>query len=139
MNNPSRAAVDARKARFKPGCRVELVNMDDPHTNLKPGDRGNVQMVDSIGTVHIQWDNGSTLGAAYGVDAIRLLAPPVGKAVTEQILAIRGTGTTNMFDANAVLRIALDSGFLELVDFIITDSKGYSNFILTGGRDGGDE
>ena len=24
MTNPSRAAIDARKARFKPGCRVEL-------------------------------------------------------------------------------------------------------------------
>ena len=42
MNNPSKAIVEARKARFIPGSRVELVSMADPYTSLKPGDRGEV-------------------------------------------------------------------------------------------------
>ena len=138
MNNPSRAAIDARKARFKPGCRVELVSMTDPYTNLKPGDRGWVDHVDDIGTVFVNWDNGSTLGAAYGADDIRLLPTPVSDTVKEQMLAIRATGEVNMFDTNRVQRIAFDRDFYELVDFIETDRKAYSNFILTGGRDGGD-
>ena len=50
---------------------VELVFMNDPYTILKPGDQGTVIAVDDVGTVHIAWDRGSSLGAAYGEDRIR--------------------------------------------------------------------
>jgi Domain of unknown function (DUF4314) len=42
--------------------RVELIHTTDQHTNLKPGDQGKISFVDATGTVHIKWDNGSTLG-----------------------------------------------------------------------------
>jgi len=32
------AALEARKAWYRPGYRVELVRMSDPFTSLKPGD-----------------------------------------------------------------------------------------------------
>jgi len=68
----SKAALEARKTRYKRGTRVELVSMDDPYdATLKPGDRGSVMAVDSTGTVHVSWDNGSTLGLVYGVDEIK--------------------------------------------------------------------
>ena len=70
---PSKAAVEARKARYTPGSRVELVSMDDPYTRLKPGDQGTVTYVDSIGTVFVDWDSGSNLGVAYGTDQIKKL------------------------------------------------------------------
>jgi len=47
---PSRAVVEARQERYKPGTRVELVSMDDPHTKLRPGSQGTVSCVDDIGT-----------------------------------------------------------------------------------------
>lgn len=70
-NFPSRAIVEARKACYTTGCRVELVSMDDPYTKLKPGDQGTVSFVDDTGTVFVAWDSGSSLGAVYGVDHIR--------------------------------------------------------------------
>ena len=54
------------------------------------------------------------------------------KKVKEQILKIRDTGLTNMFDVNAVHRIAFELDFYELVDFIETDRKAYVNFIMYG-------
>ena len=45
--------------------------MDDPYTKLQPGDQGTVRCVDSIGTVFVDWDCGSGLGIAYGVDHIK--------------------------------------------------------------------
>ena len=45
--------------------------MDDPYARLRPGDQGTGVAVDDLGTVHIDWDNGSGLGAAYGADVIR--------------------------------------------------------------------
>ena len=52
--------------------------------------------------------------------------------VRKQILAIRETGITNMFDVAAVQRIANDMGFYELVLFLEENRKEYAHFILTG-------
>ena len=52
--------------------------------------------------------------------------------IKEQILAVRQTALTNMFDLNAVQRIACDMDFFELVCFIEEDKAAYVRFILTG-------
>ena len=57
------------KSIYTVGCRVVLIEMDDPHAPPK-GTKGTVTTVDDIGTVHVNWDNGSTLGAVYGEDKI---------------------------------------------------------------------
>ena len=58
------------REKYPTGTRVELVHMDDPYTSLTTGDKGTVRFVDDIGTIHISWDCGSSLGAVYGVDII---------------------------------------------------------------------
>lgn len=52
--------------------------------------------------------------------------------IKEQILVIRNTGITNMFDVIAVQKIAFEMGFYELVDFLETDRKAYVDFIIYG-------
>ena len=52
--------------------------------------------------------------------------------IKEQLLTVRETGLTNMFDLNAVHRIAYDMDFFELVDFIEDNKAAYVRFILTG-------
>lgn len=52
--------------------------------------------------------------------------------IKEQLLTVRETGLTNMFDLNAVQRIAYDMDFFELVDFIEENKAAYVRFILTG-------
>lgn len=72
MNNfPPRATVENLKAQYPKGTRVELVNMQDPYTYIAPGTQGTVEAVDDIGTVHVKWDDGHRIGAAYGADKIR--------------------------------------------------------------------
>lgn len=44
------------------GDRIRLVYTPDPHTRLRPGAEGTVADVDSTGTVHVDWDDGSQLG-----------------------------------------------------------------------------
>ena len=50
----------------------------------------------------------------------------------EQILAIRDTGETNMFDTARVQRTAYDRGFYGLVLFLEEHKKECAHFILTG-------
>ena len=52
--------------------------------------------------------------------------------VKEQILAIRDTGLTNMFDIPMVQRLAYDRGYYELVTYLEDHRKEYAHFILTG-------
>lgn len=52
--------------------------------------------------------------------------------IKEQILVIRNTGITNMFDVIAVQRIAFEMDFYELVDFLENNRKAYANFIMFG-------
>lgn len=61
------------KKIYPKGTRVELVYMDDPYTKLTPGLKGTVQFIDDMGTIFIDWDNGSGLGVVYGVDRIRII------------------------------------------------------------------
>lgn len=52
--------------------------------------------------------------------------------VRKQILAIRDTGLTNMFDVTTVQRIANDMDFYELVVYLEENCKEYAHFILIG-------
>lgn len=52
--------------------------------------------------------------------------------IKKQIIAIRDTGLTNMFDTNTVQRLAYERNFYELVVFIEENRKEYVHFILYG-------
>ena len=54
------------------------------------------------------------------------------ETIKDQILAIRDTGRTNMFDVNAVQRLAYERDFYELVVYLEENRKEYVHFILTG-------
>ena len=57
------------KDLYPAGTKVKLVEMND--IQAPPiGTLGTVMYVDDIGTIHIKWDNGSTLGAAYPEDRV---------------------------------------------------------------------
>jgi len=50
--------------------------------------------------------------------------------IRDQILQVRDTGRTNMFDSAQVQAIANQMGFHELVIFIEEHPKEYINFII---------
>jgi hypothetical protein len=127
---PSKAAVEAHKAHFTKGARVELVSMNDSYRQMPPGLQGTVDFVDDTGTVFVDWDNGSSLGAVYGEDEIRLLSKV--ELVKWQCRMVAKTGRTNMFDSKAAFEIALEMGFDELANLIFMNTKAYSTLIFTG-------
>lgn len=48
------------------GKRIRLTYTNDPYTNLRQGDEGEVTFVDDTGTVFASWDSGSRLGLNAG-------------------------------------------------------------------------
>ena len=67
----SREELAALRKAYQPGTEVELVQMDDPYCDMPVGLRGWVAFVDDSGSIHVDWQNGSSLAAVYGVDSIR--------------------------------------------------------------------
>ena len=43
------------------------------NTKLKPGDQGTVTYVDALGTIFVDWDNGSKLGLIHGEYVFRII------------------------------------------------------------------
>ena len=56
---------------YAPGTEVELVHMNDFYREMPPGLCGVVTCVDDIGTIFVNWRNGSTLGVVFGEDECR--------------------------------------------------------------------
>lgn len=54
------------------------------------------------------------------------------RKVKEQILAVRATSETNMFDIHMVQHIANREGFYELLVYLEEHRREYAHFILTG-------
>ena len=116
---------------YPAGTRVELVRMDD--IQAPPiGTKGTVYGVDDAGSILVKWDNGSGLNVAYGVDSCRKMVSTMTDLIRKQILAIRDTGETNMFDTVHVQRMAYEHGYYELVLFLEEHKREYARFILTG-------
>ena len=72
------------RLNYPPGTRLELISMDDPHA-IPPGSRGTVDHVDDMGTIHMRWDSGRSLGIVPGEDSFRKLTTE--ELVAEQELA----------------------------------------------------
>ena len=63
-----RNLVQRMKEQYPAGTRIELDYMGDDPRPIEPGTRGTVRVVDDMGTVHCDFDNGRRLGLVPGED-----------------------------------------------------------------------
>ena len=68
--NPDKEALEKLRNDYPEGCRVQLVQMNDEFAP-RIGTYGTVTCVDDMGTIHVAWENGSSLGVVYGIDICR--------------------------------------------------------------------
>ena len=66
--------VQRMKDQFPPGTRIELDFMCDDPRPIPPGTKGTVRIVDDIGTVHCNFDNGKRLGLIPGEDSFHAIS-----------------------------------------------------------------
>lgn len=125
----SKTVARLRK-EYPAGSRVRLLEMND--IQAPPvGTEATVRGVDDAGHILVSWDSGGSLNLIPGVDKFEK-APTMTDKVRDQILAVRATARTNMFDTSVVQYIAHEMQFYELVVFIEEHKELYSQFILTG-------
>ena len=61
------------KKAYPAGTRIRLIHMDDPYSPIPDGTTGTVAYVDDIGTLHMKWDNGRSLGICPDVDSFEVI------------------------------------------------------------------
>ena len=76
--------LEALRERYPQGCRVELIKMDDPYREMPPGLKGVVTGVDDSGSIHVNWQNGSSLAVVFGEDECRKIED--GEVTVEELL-----------------------------------------------------
>lgn len=61
------------KDNYPPGTRLVLLQMGDDPRPVEPNTRGTVSVVDDMGTLHCNFDNGRQLGLVPREDSFRRL------------------------------------------------------------------
>lgn len=64
------AKVQMYKESYPKGTRLELIYMEDSQA-VPSGTKGTVVCVDDMGTIHMKWDNGRTLGLIPESDSFK--------------------------------------------------------------------
>lgn len=59
--------------KYKAGTKVRLISMDDPQAQ-KAGTIGTITDVDGIGSIHVHWENGSSLALITEIDKFEILS-----------------------------------------------------------------
>ena len=72
MGIPNRMIIENLRKKFPVGTRVILMRMNDRQAPPL-GTKGTVTGVDDIGSIMVDWDNGSGLNVVYGEDLCRKL------------------------------------------------------------------
>lgn len=65
-------ALEKLRKMYPIGAKVELVKMDDAQAP-PVGTMGVVEFIDDMGTIHVEWENGSSLGVVYGEDLCKVI------------------------------------------------------------------
>ncbi len=66
--------VEYTKKRYPPGTRIELDSMGDDPRPVASGTKGTVRVVDDMGTVHCDFDNGRRMGLIPGEDSFHIIS-----------------------------------------------------------------
>ena len=81
----NKAKVEATKARYSVGTRIELISLCNDERDMPTGLRGTVVGVDDQPSLLMEWDSGRSLSLLPGEDSFRKLSPEEIQAENQEI------------------------------------------------------
>lgn len=68
MKELRKEQLEFLREQYPEGSRIRLRELNDPYRKMEPGSEGTLICIDSLGTFHVAWDDGSNLGLVIGED-----------------------------------------------------------------------
>ena len=65
--------IEYLKEHYPKGTRIQLDSMGDDPRPIEPGTMGTVRLVDDMGTIHCNFDNGRRIGIIPGEDCFHIV------------------------------------------------------------------
>lgn len=73
MQFPSKAYLEQLRKDYPAGTKIQLISMRDEKYPVLPGTVGEVTHIDDMGSIHMKWQNGSSLALIPEVDSFRVV------------------------------------------------------------------
>ena len=71
MKFPNKEYLEQLRKRYPVGTKIQLISMRDEKYPILPGTIGEVTHIDDLGSIHMKWQNGSSLALIPEVDSFK--------------------------------------------------------------------
>lgn len=72
MKFPNKSYLAQLRKQYPVGTKIQLISMRDEKYPILPGTIGEVTHIDDLGSIHMKWQNGSSLAIIPEVDSFRV-------------------------------------------------------------------
>ena len=73
MKFPNKSYLAQLRKQYPIGTKIQLISMRDEKYPILPGTIGEVTHIDDLGSIHMKWQNGSSLAIIPEVDSFRVV------------------------------------------------------------------
>lgn len=73
MKFPNKSYLAQLRKQYPIGTKIQLISMRDEKYPILPGTIGVVTHIDDMGSIHLKWQNGSSLAIIPEVDSFRVV------------------------------------------------------------------
>ena len=73
MKFPNKNYLEQLRKQYPVGTKIRLISMRDEKYPILPGTIGEVTHIDDMGSIHMKWQNGSSLALIPEVDSFKVL------------------------------------------------------------------
>lgn len=86
--------MNQKDPNAKEGMRIRMVSMIDDPNPIQNGEEGTIRLVDGMGVIHVNWDNGRTLGVIPGAD--QYILEPALENVFDNLNEVKNSSTISI-------------------------------------------
>ena len=70
---PNKEHIEQLRKKYPVGTKIQLISMRNEEYHVLPGTIGEVKWVDDIGSIHMRWENGSSLALIPEIDSFKVV------------------------------------------------------------------
>ena len=74
MKFPNKAYLEQLRKQYPIGTKIQLISMRDEKYPILPGTVGEVTHIDDVGSIHMRWENGSSLALIPEIDSFQTVS-----------------------------------------------------------------